>query len=419
MDNINIKFTVDSDQLNKALKMVSIVSPQFISQQERGFLFVVNGDTCSVYSKNSAHEARSSFPISDVEGSGSFMYPSDYIGVFEFISGPIMFTATSEGESFKVKYTFGTSGAVERVSFDPRTMISFESNIQEAMSQAPKEFNIKILQLAFGMTKPFMAKASDNVNYEFYKTIQIFGDDGDPELAKKANGYVLTSNGTEACYFHSEAFLNKGLAAASQHLSLLESFMSQSSGAIHIYKTARGTYAVNANKDVVGWPHYEHSYKKFSYYVKTDQVVVKVPSKDMYHQLKLMRAGVPKDKSRIRLNFDSSNGNFWFSSIDEGSAITSLPVPPKEVVEAKMGLAINVNVNHMLHLFENLKGEWVEFRVMHLPPNAQRTKDSYMLRTIDEFVVSGEGAVIGGSGAENVLEGTYICKVTRFTPGID
>jgi len=418
---MEIKFTVDAEQLNKALKMSSIISPQMTAEQERGFLFVVSGDVCKIYSKNGGHEVRTSFPVTDVEGEGSFMYPADYIGEFAFVSEPITFTATSEGETFKVKYTFGSSGETVRASFDPRSMNLFEKDIQNAMSDEPKVYNIKTLQMAIGMAKNFAAKPNEAVSNEFYKTIQIFGDDGEPELAKKANGFLFSSNGTEAFYFYSEAFLGKGLVAPGQHLPLLESFMGQSSGSIKAYKTAKCTYAVNEKEDVIGWPHHEDTWKKFGYYSKTDQVVVKVNCKRMHYQLQFMRAGLHKEKKKIRLHFDPSSEKFWFSSVDEGNTIKSLPVNIDQVIESqvKEELAANVNVNHMLHLFENVKGEWVEFRIYILEAGEKRPKDLYMFRTIDEFLLSDDGTIAGGSGAENVAEGVHVCNVTRFTPGID
>jgi hypothetical protein len=425
---MEIKFTVDSEMLNKALKVVSIVNPQVTADQQRGFLFVVNKNEgkCCIYSQNEGHEARSSFPITEIEGEGSFIYPSDYIAQLGFISGPIVFTATTEGESFKVKYTFGASGVTDRITFDPRTMNLFEKSIQNAMSsQEPKSFSIKVLQLALGMAKPFVAKSNEKITNEYYKTIQIFGDDGDPELAKKANGYLLSSNGTEACYFHCDAFLGKSLEAPGQHLPLLESFIAQSSGFLRIYKTDRGTYVVNENNDVIGWPRHEDTYKKFSYYSKTEQIVVMIESKNLHYQLQFMRAGLHKNKSKIRLHFRASDGTFWFSSIDEGNTTTSLPVTARSIMENKINgeIVASVNVNHMLNIFDNIKGETVEFRIMILPADSKRVKDMFMFRTIDAFLVSNDGTIAGavadGSADMAVPEGVHVCKVTRFAPGMD
>jgi len=418
---MEIKFTVDAEQLNKALRVSSIISPQITAEQERGYLFVVGGDgkACQVYATNGAHEVRSSFPISDVEGEGSFMYPADYIGAFEYVSGPVTFTATSEGESFKVKYTFGP-GETDRVSFDPRSMNLFEKKIQQAVdSQEPKSYNIKTLQLALGMAKSFMAKPNDTVTHEFYKTVQIFGDD-DPKV-KKANGYLFSSNGTEAFYFQSDVFKGQGLAAPAQHLSLLESFMSQSTGALRVYKTEERTYVINENNDVIGWPHHHDTYEKFSYYSLDDPIIAKVDCGRMHHQLRFMRAGLHKDKKKVLLHFNPSSKDFWFSCADNGSVTKSLPVTAEEVeTKIEEELTAPVNVNHMLDLFDNAKGEWVEFRIVVLPKDGKdRTKDLFFFRTIDEFLVSDDGTIAGGSGATNVAEGVHKCTVTRFTPGID
>jgi hypothetical protein len=201
--------------------------------------------------------------------------------------------------------------------------------------------------------------------------------------------------------------------------------MAQSSGFLRIYKTDRGTYAVNENNDVIGWPRHEDTYKKFSYYSKTEQIVVMLEPKSLHYQLQFMRAGLHKDKKKIRLHFRASDGTFWFSSIDEGNTTTSLPVTARSVSENKVNgeIVANVNVNHMLNIFDNIKGETVEFRIMILPADDKRPKDIFMFRTIDVFLVSNDGTIAGAvaDGSENmtVPEGVHVCKVTRFASGID
>jgi len=87
--------------------------------------------------------------------------------------------------------------------------------------------------------------------------------------------------------------------------------------------------------------------------------------------------------------------------------------------QVEQDVVANVNVNFMMDLFNGAKGDLIEFRIHVIKADAKRPKDTYMFRTIDEFLVAEDGSIAGGSGIENVPEGAYRCRVTRFTPGID
>lgn len=419
---MEIKFKVDASAFTAALGVVKIVTPQVTPQGGGGYLFVVHGDTCRVYSKNASHEARASFPIRDVEGEGAFMYPAEHVGAFEYVQGVISFAATSEGDSFKVKYTHGGSGVSERVSFDPRTITAFEKEVEAARAATPnpKKFNIKILQIALGMSKSFMAKPNDTTSDDTNKTIKIFGENADEKLAK-ANGFMFASNSKEACYFHSTAFMGQDLSAPAQHLPLIEGFLAKSSGTITVYPTDKKTYLINEKDEVFGWPKHEAEYQNFRYLAKTDEVCVHVSAKSMLYQLQYMRAELSKTKTKIRLHFDPSAKTFWFSSTDDGNTAKSLPIEARDAeTKVTSELVANVSVDHLIHLFEGVKGDTVEFRIKIAPAaEGKRAKDYYFFRTIDEFLLSEDGTVAGGSGVENVPDGVHVCKVTRFAPGID
>jgi len=429
---MEIQFKVDAGEFNRALKLVSIVSPQMTSQQEKGFLFLVKGTTCFVYSKNGGHEARSSFEIYEVMGEGSFMYPSDYIGALFFVKGAIEFTATAEGEVFAVKSIFGlasgTPGVKMHASFDPRAMNLFEKDIQDAVSsQEPKIFNIKILRKALGSAKTFVAK-DDKASHEYYRTIQVFGD-SELDNLKKANGYMFASNGNQAFYFKTSTFMNTGFTVPHQHLPLLESFMGQSAGSLKVYTTARGFYVMNEKNDVIGWPHHSETYKKFNYYTKDKDTVVTVTTKDVYSQLQFMHASMAEKSSRIQWHINTGDKRMWFSLTDEGNNVVSLPVPLIKIEHDKFDgkeRTTNINVNHMLGLFEDSAGDTIEFRIMATSKEGQ--KDQYFFRTIDSFYLNGESGdlMIGDPKQDqdekqhkDPPEGAQVCQVTRFMPGMD
>lgn len=423
---MGIKFTVQAGDLNKALKVVSIVSPQAqaSTQQERGYLFVAQGERCSVYSKNGGHEARSSFPITDVEGEGPFMYPADFISEFDFIKDEaVHFTAEENEGAFTVNYKFGDAG-VDRVSFDPKIgmMSDLEKNIQKAMEgQEPQSYNIGMLQEALGVAKSFMATEKDKVAREHYKTVQIFGTDDPPDITDKGGiGYLYAANGVKACYFQTKPFEGRGLVMPGIHLGLLEKFMARSHGDLSVYKTERGYYVANSRDDVIGWPEHMDKHKKFAYYTwDQDSIVVRVEADDMRGQLQYMRATMPKDKTKIRLHYDVDANRFWFTHGGSGSRATSRPIPAEvETCKIEGEVGINLNVDYLLDLFSGVKGHKINFRILVMPPNDKRPKGTFMLRTIDEFLMDNGGEVVGGV-VDPIPEGANVCRVTRYTSGMD
>jgi hypothetical protein len=426
---MEITFTVDASALNRAIGIASIVAPQVTPQTGGGYLMMVRRDTCDVYSRDGKHEARSSFPIFDVTGEGAFILPSEAIKGLGHISGSINFKATEENGACKVKYTFGESGSNERVSFDPRSTHMFERDIAAAQeSVPPKEFSIKILQFGLGLAKSFLPKSGDVLDQDVFKTIRIFGN-ADPELAR-ANGYMLASNSKEICYVQCPAFMDKDLSLPAQHLGLIESFLGRSTGNVSTYQTDTKVYMINGRGDVLGWPRHTIEYKKFSYYAKTDEVVVRVARDQIGSQLKYMRDSLAKDKdktkTKIRMHFDPATGVIRLSSAEESNTLSSDPVPTEKIeVKVSEPLAMNVNVNQMLHLFEGIRGDKVEFRIKVIPADERRPKDRFMFRTIDGFLLSEDGVVVGGlsdnppADTEYPPKGAYECRVTRFAPGID
>jgi hypothetical protein len=419
---MEIAFNVESVALNRAIGVVSIVTPQ----TGGGFLFMVRQETCDVYSRDGKHEARASFPVSDVVGEGAFILPAEAVSGLSYVSGELKFRATEAGGAHKVKYTFGESGLVEQVSLDPRTMHMFERDVTAAREAvAPKEFPIKLLQFALATTKSYLPKAADEVDQDVYRTIRVFGN-ADPELAR-ANGHVQASNGKEMCYFHCGAFLDKDLSFPSQHLSMIEAFLGRSSGNVAIYQTDTKVYMINSHADVLGWPRHTIEYKKFHWLAKTDEIVVKVAPSEIIPRLKMMRANLAKEKNnKIRMHFDPATGYISFSSVDESKVLNSDPVTTESVeIKVSEPRTMNVNVGHLLHMFEGIRGDKVEFRVRIQAADQRRPRERYSFRTIDGFLLNEDGIVVGGlidnppEDLQYPPKGAYECRVTRYAPGID
>ena len=419
---MEIAFTVDAAELNRAIGVASIVTPQ----SPGGYLLNVRHFTCDVYSRDGRHEARSSFEVRDVVGEGGFVLPAEAISGLSYITGDVHFLATESEQAFKVKYTFGESGLVEQASIDPRGLYMFERDVTAAQEAGDaKVFSIKSLQFALATVKSFLPKSNENVDKEEYRTVRIFGDRENPKLAE-GNGYMLASNSKEICYFQCSAFLDKDLSLPAQHLAMVEAFLAKSSGAVEVFQSETKAYVANSRGDVLGWPRHAVQYDKFGYVAKTDDIVLEVSPERIIPQLKMMRANLPKDKLKIRMHFDPRACTLWFSSVGDGKTLKSNPVAAGQVsVGVTEPIAANVNVQHLLHMFEGIRGNHVEFRVKIIPADQRRPRDRFMFRTIDGFLLSDEGTVVGGlvedppADVQYPPEGAYECRVTRFAPGID
>jgi hypothetical protein len=406
---MSITFTVDATELNRALKIVSIVTPQVQGGGGAGYLFVVKqSGTCNVYSRDlSKHEARTSFVISDVEGEGPFVLPAETVAELGHVKDAIKFTVTHEGSTFMVKYRFGSAGA-EAITVDPRTMSVFEADIQNAKENVtPLEFPVKVLQYSLSTVKGFLPKPNESLENEALRTAKMFGPSEDPALST-GDGYLLASDGHAACFIQCTSFVGKGVNFPQVHLGLVESFLGKSEGMVSIYSTKSKYYVMNQNGDVLGWPKHDAEFKKFSYYGLSDDVVVSVEASAMVAQLNYVRSTLPKDKNKVRMSYDPENSTFVFHASHNEKKSTSLAIPSTKV---------DVNSEHLIKLFSGVKGNEVEFRVKVIPGSEKNPKGRFFIRTIDSFNMANDGTVI--ALIPNTTPDVNECIVTRFVPSVE
>lgn len=418
-----IKFNVEAQALHRALNLAGVVPPTSEDNKPAGYLFVVSGETCSIFSRDSKakHEARTSFHISEAEGEGRFMLPSEAVSALKLIKEDqtIQFEASSEDDVFRIRYSFGSSGSSEKVSFDPRAFGSFEKDITKALEEPEKEFPVKALQIALGTTKTWLPKPTDKIEQPHLRTIKIFGQSDDPAVAK-GDGFMFATNGQVACFYRCTAFLGKELLVPEQHLRLIESFLSRSEGrAVKIYSLPNKSYMVNESGDIVGWNTISADHKKFSYLSKNDEIVLMVTPKDIIDQLKFVKADMASDKFKVRMAYDPTKHSLQFSHVDGNLSGSSLPVSCeliKQTLETEEQILMSIHVDFMLKLFEGLKGNSVEFRVKIIPASSGYPRPRYLFRTIDQYSLTTEGQVVATiEGEETLTE----CQVTRLAPGID
>jgi hypothetical protein len=426
---MEIKFKINATVLNNALGVVSIVPPIAATPQGgSGYLFVVSGKTCKVYTKDRTQLARTSFEIEDVEGEGPFMYPSQFIDTFKFIKGDIQFTASEQDGVFRVKYLAEGGYKDDRVSFDPRSMEIFDKKIEAAeQTIQPRKFNIPILREALSVSKVFLPDAeTEKTVDDHFKVVQIFGSE-DPQAHPslvKANGYMFVSNSVGAFYFYCDAFQNNDLIVSGDHLGAFEQFLSKSNGTLVVYPTEDKTYAKNSEGQVYGWSRHKSQYTKFAYYgTKQERVVLNLDRDTVTLRLQYIRAALAKGRDKIRLHYEAKADQIYFSIADENSDTVSPSMEANAKETDGKDFTAYCNVNQMLPLFRGTKVANVGFRVLIMDPDDQHPKPRYMFRTIDEFLIDDNGKVADvvdtKEGQPVVPDGAYLCRLTRFAPGKD
>jgi hypothetical protein len=423
---MKIRFKLAADDLNRALDIVSIVTPKAITPQGgTGFLFVVQGQTCRVYSRDSLHAARAEFPITDVEGEGAFICPTTP-EPFRCCEGQQITFEADENDKGEFVVSYESTGGAnsKKMSFNPKLIATLDKDYSEATGE--RTFSVGILREAFTESRPFLPKPTDSKAEEQFKTLQIFDESKEEWARGKNNLYV--SNGVQAFYFQCEAFSGAGLAVHGQHLPLLTSFLAKAKGKVTVKDSANMTFASDESGSVLGWTHHVKSHGKFAYYAaKYDQYVVRVPKHDLLKSLKYLRSEMDPKRDKIRVLWDDAEKKFMFQALDGSNVINGFPVFPKNVdVTAGKDFSCNVNIDHMSDLFADMKSNIAELRVLVNPPSPQRPKGAVMFRTIDEFFLDDDGKVSTppGAGVDATSEKgpekpVYQCRVTRFVPAKD
>ena len=414
-----VKFQVAASDLTAALSVVSILTPRPITPNGKaGYLFVVRDGLCYVYSRDSLRVARAHFPVQEVDGEGSFIYPSEYIKGFQFLQDDVLtFTAVSDGDTHTVKFTSRSGAGSERTSYDPKLMAVCDKDVESAKKE--RSFPVYVLREAIGVAKPFLSEPQDNRVDEQYKALQIFDDSN--ESRSKGDGTLYAANGTKALYFYCDAFKGKGLGLHGQHLGPVTSFLAKCEGEVQIKSGQNMTFAVDEKGRVLGWAHHTKTYQKYSYYaLKNDTYVFDLPVRAVLSALKYMETELDSKRDKLRLSYVAASNELLFSVVEGDSKATSFPVPvsPREEA-ATEDFTFSVNLYNMLDLIQGAKGDKIELRVCILPADERRPRAVAMFRTIDEFLLDADGKVVGGSGVETQPEGSFRCRVTRFSPSKD
>jgi hypothetical protein len=410
-----MKFKTQTTELAKALSTASVVHPSPIdSQGSSGFLFVVRGERCYIYSDDGHQKSRVEFPIFDVEGEGAFVYPAGPTA-FQYLDGWVELEPGEEKGAFLVKYRTEGGASSTMPTFDPRALQSLDKDLESA-SEGPT-FPAVLLKDAIAMGKSYLADGDGARVPEAFKSFQLF--DKSKPAWEAGNGHFFAANGYRAFYFYSPVFEDKNLSLHSLRTGLATSFLSKVKGDIRIRQSERSTYFISDNY-VVGWSDPVVEHEKFSYYPHTvDTHVLRVQKEICLKALHHVRAELNSKKDKVRIQYNAEKTTLQFLASDNGKEIYSVPfgVDPKgpedstESTPIRGGaksktesFAFNLNIDHFMDLIAPLKEHAVELRI-----GAQKA-DSYLIRTIETFEMDAAGkAVLPVEG-----ETTYTCRVTRF-----
>lgn len=409
-----MRFRAQVSDLNEALALVSIVAPRPVGGQGSGYLLTVKGDTCTVYSQDNTRKVRTSFSVTDADGEGSFILPTEKVSSLKYLDGFADFTYGKSDDRHYIEYQSESGAHQEITTFDPLSIKPFDDEM--ANPESTSEYPVALLREGITLMRGFVQPIGENKAPEPYKSIQLF--DGSQEATKKGNGTLYAADGTRAAYFHCEALMDKTLAIHGQHLPTLLSFLSKCDGEVKLLSCASTTFLVNSAGQAFGWAHQSKRLEKYAYYgLKTDTYVLRVAKDILVKALRYIRGGLDAKQDKIRLLYKADGQTLRVIASEDTGKIESAPIGVLPIEEAETGagglgtkedFATNLNLNHFLEVIEPVKGNEVILRVAIHPENGQA-----MIRTIEDFLLNEQGKVV--IQAEEGKK-AYPCKVTRFVP---
>lgn len=413
-----MKIRLQVSDLKDALDVVSIVPPRPVTPQGgSGYLFVVKGGQCSIYSRDAQHQSKADVQLIESDGEGSFVYPADRIGSLRYLDGTIQIEAghDEKDDRYWVRYEAEGGASAERSSIDPRFMQSLDEALEKASEGYP--FSAAVLREGINVTKPYLLKLTEKDDLEHFKTLQLF----DPSKKEWANGdgCLFAADTVSACYFHCETFKGKGLSVPGQHLPYLVSFLSKCEGDVTIRHGEGVTYAVNSKGHVLGWSGHVKQHGKYSYYpLKSDTFILRVPKDILVKALRHVNSELEAKRTKIRVQYTFADKFLRFQASGGTGKASSVPVGVVPVRDGEAGdrgesadFACNVDVERFLDILEPMKSHEVDLRVAIFASKEGR-KEQALLRTIEKFKITDSGKVV--ISESDSKDRTSECQVTRF-----
>ena len=415
---MDIRINFSLADIIEALDVVSTVTPHStLANEGAGYLFVVKGLECFLYSSDENCISRAKFTLSESSGDGAFVFPAKNLGsslrpLAKEEETCVIEAHSDEDGRHTVKYITAPDGAeAEFGTFAPDSISRYDEDLEAATEVY--EYSPGILREAISLSRAFMADKSDSMAPEALHGVEVL----DKVKFEKGDGYLYATNKFMAFFFRSDHFVGKKLAIHGNYVASFLSFLAKCGDKV-IIKIGDKTFAVNERGDVFGWNRQGEQHDKFNYHaLKTDSLVARVNKTRLLNALQVAK-GALKDKDRdgIVLNFDSKSNKIWFE-VPESRAksikVEASPVADEEGVQPSKADSFftTVSVNQLIELVQSMKGYEINFRGYLGKPKEGKKQATCLFRTIDEFYLDPST----GKPTPNKDEGVQ-CRVTRFMP---
>src|SRR3954467_11912357 len=91
-----MKFKVLTHDWTAAISVVSSITPSEV-EGHSGYLCVIRGDRCYLYSEDGRQRIRVPIPVFDVEGEGACVFPTGSQGDLRYVEGWVEFESGEDG----------------------------------------------------------------------------------------------------------------------------------------------------------------------------------------------------------------------------------------------------------------------------------------------------------------------------------
>lgn len=428
-----MKFKVLTHDWTAAVAVVSSITPLEVAGQgdskgdgkgkgSSGYLCVVRGEKCYLYSEDGRQRFRVPIPVFDVEGEGAFVYPTGSQGDLRYVEGWVEFESGEDGGAHVVWCRRDTgnakAGGVHKIiTFSPTSLKSLDADFSKATKTA--RFPVALLKEALAMTRPYLADPKDPVSKPEFSNLQLFGG----ETSADANGHMLGCSMSKTSYFYSPELEDKPLFVYGPRIPLLLSFLARSSGEVEVYQTENSTYFMNIAEHVLGWSNQDYKGTKFGYYALTrDRHIFRMARASLEKELRYIRSTLPSDRNKAFCQYDHKAATLTVSASNTvGSEVDSLPITVTPLVEGDEGcwgpgdlgkttdVQFNVNLDWMIQIVEATKHP----RDVILGVAQVASSKQFMFRIVENYMIDESGKYV-----EQLADGQkgFACRAVRYVP---
>jgi hypothetical protein len=374
------RFRTSAASAREALKVVKIVPPRpFTLNNDAGYLFVVRGTSCTVYSWDALHVTRADLPISDAAGEASFIYPAPFITDLDddlavvILSGENVFRATWNG---------GRGGSAERQLLNPKWASACDAELDAAVN--PQTCPASVLREAVTVARSLKPTSSlSSIRTDPPPAIQVGPVRDGPT---STTGCVHASNGVDSISIFSPVFgaISTPLLVPGVSAPLLRDFLARCEGDVTIKTGATSDFAIDSRGRALGWKRAAKAYdtirvRRFD----RDTTGLQLSARDVLHAVRHFREALHLYPI-VSFAYDGARA-IRISAAD----VTSAPVSVTPAEDSRVaGFDVKIELMALARIF-GTRSECVALRARALEPTEARPIRRVMLRTIDEYAVDG------------------------------